>query len=482
VSRLSRCFFALTLAVIGFSTLASADLKIKTRTTVMGHATESTVYIKGPRERTEMSFGGHGGTATIMQCDQKRIVTITGNQCSVINTGGGETSCPTVPNMRGMGRENAEAEPPRKGGVVTITRNSTDTGERQDMFGYKARHIKTSMTMESSPDACNKSNMKMETDGWYADLSAGFSCADESYRSMACGGMGGRANCNDRIVMKGGGGAAMGYPLKQTTTIMSEHGNFTTTTEVVELTSTTLEAALFDMPPGCKVMDMSAMMGGANASAQAEASHEPVMAAPAPRAPAAAATKPAAAPAPTASAAPVAPKGAGVVRVGVVKIKDMSGQGLPTDNLRLNLMDEIAHRQMEAVPLDAEVPPQDVESEATSKQCDYILYTVASQVKEPGSGGLPPASIPKGVTLDASKYQALTNITLYKVGKPQAEINGLAVAADGNQFGVNAVMATFPLESDKVAQQLEEDAHPKAPAKVTKAPVKKPAVAPKPKP
>ena len=96
MSRLSRCFFALALAVVGFSTLASADLKIKTRTTVMGHATESTVYIKGPRERTEMSFGGHGGSVTIMQCDQKRIVTIMGNQCSVINTGGGETSCPTA--------------------------------------------------------------------------------------------------------------------------------------------------------------------------------------------------------------------------------------------------------------------------------------------------------------------------------------------------------------------------------------------------
>ena len=486
MSRLSRCFFALALVVVGFSTLASADLKIKTRTTVMGHATESTVYIKGPRERTEMSFGGHGGSVTIMQCDQKRIVTIMGNQCSVINTGGGETSCPTMPNMRAMGRENAEAEPPRKGGVVTITRNSTDTGERQDMFGYKARHIKTSMIMESSPDACNKSNVKMETDGWYADLSAGFSCADESYRSMACGGMGGRTSCNDRIVMKGGGSAAMGYPLKQTTTIMSEHGNFTTTTEVVELTNTTLEAPLFDMPPGCKVMDMSAMMGGVNASAQAEANHETVMAAPAPKPSAATATKSAAAQAAPAPAGPpaaaVAPKGAGVVRVGVVKIKDVSGQGLPTDNLRLNLMDEIAHRQMEAVPLDTEAPPQDVESEGSSKQCDYILYTVASQVKEPGSGGLPPASIPKGVTLDAAKYQALTNITLYKVGKPQAEINGLAIAAAGDQFGVNAVMATFPLESDKVAQQLEEDAHPKAPAKVTKAPVKKPAVAPKPKP
>ena len=53
--RVSTWSLAFLLCV---STLASADLKIKTRTTVMGHSTESTVYIKGSRERTEMSFGG----------------------------------------------------------------------------------------------------------------------------------------------------------------------------------------------------------------------------------------------------------------------------------------------------------------------------------------------------------------------------------------------------------------------------------------
>jgi hypothetical protein len=58
--------------------------------------------------------------------------------------------------------------------VLTITRTLNDTGERQDMSGYKARHVRTSMAMESSPDACNQSHMKMEVDGWYADLSEDF--------------------------------------------------------------------------------------------------------------------------------------------------------------------------------------------------------------------------------------------------------------------------------------------------------------------
>ncbi len=465
----SRYFLLLAAIITSFLTPASADLKIKTRTTVMGHSTESTVYIKGPRERNEMSFGGHGGAVTITQCDQKRMITISGNNCSVMQMGGGETSCPVTPNPRAMARENAEPTPPRKGGVVTITRNVTDTGERQDMFGYKARHIKTSMMMESTPDACNQSHMKMETDGWYADLSAGFSCADESYKAMACGGMGGRAQCNDRIVMKGGGAAAMGYPLKQTTTVMTDRGNFTTTIEVVELTNATLEDPLFDMPPGCKVTDMSAMMGGGAASSTS---------APTPAAPAATtpAPKPAAAPAPAA----VAPKAAGVVRVGVVKIKDATDQGLPTDNMRLDLMDELTHKQLEVIPLEAEGPPAAVEAEASSKQCDYILYTVASQVKDPNSGGLPPASLPKGATLDATKYQALTAVTLYKVGKPAPELKDAPVAANGDQFAVNAVMATFPLVSDKVAQQVDSDAHPQAAAKSTKPPTKKPGAATKP--
>src|SRR5664279_3994095 len=105
------------IVLICLSSIASADLKIKTRTTVMGHGTESTVYIKGGRERTEMSFGGHGGAVTIMQCDQKRMITIAGNQCSVMQMGGSEASCPANVNLKDM--DAGAPAVPRKGGVVT---------------------------------------------------------------------------------------------------------------------------------------------------------------------------------------------------------------------------------------------------------------------------------------------------------------------------------------------------------------------------
>jgi hypothetical protein len=60
-------------------------------------------------------------------------------------------------------------------------------------------------------------------------------------------------------------------------------------------------------------------------------------------------------------------------------------------------------------------------------------------------------------------------------------LKDVPIAADGDQFGVNAVMATFPIESDKAANQIEAGKHPQPTAKPTKAPAKKPAAATKPK-
>jgi hypothetical protein len=447
------------LVLICLSTFASADLKIKTRTTVMGHSSESTVYIKGSRERTEMSFGGRGGSVSILQCDQKRMVTVAGGQCTVMSFGGEETSCSAMPDMRAMGRDMGEdSAPAHKGGVVTITRTSTDTGEKQEMFGYKARHIKSTMVMDSSPDACNQSHMKMEMDGWYADL-ANFSCGEESYRSMACGGMGGKHGCNDRIVMKGGGGP-MGYPLKQTTTMTTPQGNFTMTTEVIDIETTTLDAPLFDAPPGCKTMGGSGTVAAAPPDTTPAAASKPAASAPRPT--------PAAAPAPSAP-----PKAAGAIRVGVVAIKDATGESLPIDSMQLDLLSEFARNQIDTVQL-SDGPVSAVESEAKDKQCDYIVFTVPTVLKDPNTGGIAATALPKGTKLDPAKYQALTLMTFYKVGKPAPELKDLPLAADADKFGVDAVTNTFVQESNRVAQQISDDAHPKTAAKPATKPAAKP--------
>jgi hypothetical protein len=121
-----------------------------------------------------------------------------------------------------------------------------------------------------------------------------------------------------------------------------------------------------------------------------------------------------------------------------------------------------------------------VESEAREKQCDYVVYTVPTQLTEPGSTGVPVAALPKGVKLDPAKFQALSTVTLYKVGKPLPEIKDLTLAADAERFSVDAVMETFVQESDRVAKQIAEDAHPKPAAKPAKVPAKPAASKPKP--
>jgi len=451
---------------------AAADSTIKTRNTAMGHSSESTVYIKGSRQRSESAGMGQGPSfVTIMQCDQKRMITLNpqNNTCMIAPLGGdgGADAAPA-----------AAAGASRKGGTITFTVDTLDTGERQKMFGLNARHMKSTMNAESSADACSKTSLHSESDGWYADIAPGLACWTGMTPPPA---RPGRAGCQDTLRYKHTGAGHPGYPLKQTTTMQVQGRSFTTESEVVELTSNPLDAAMFEMPAGCQVvgsyqelLGMGGMPGGVARGGQPAPAPE-AAAPPAPEASAQPAAPPAAAAPPAPAAAVVAPKGEGVIRVGVVRINDATGTNLPLDNLRVNLMSEVTARQMEAVPLDA-AGQAAIAAEAADKQCDYILYTEASQVAEPGSSIPLPAAL-RGVQLSKDKYQALLAVTLYRVGKPVPELKQTPLAADAGQFGVNAVMAGFEKEADKIADQVKKDTS--KPARTT-APGKKPAPPKKP--
>ena len=90
----------------------------------------------------------------IQQCDLRRNLQIMPaakaymiqpyDQPSTTSTTPGNTTAPAT-------------QPVTKGGLVTSTVTTKDTGERKQMFGYTARHIITTMEMKSSPDACARS-------------------------------------------------------------------------------------------------------------------------------------------------------------------------------------------------------------------------------------------------------------------------------------------------------------------------------------
>src|SRR4051812_28163103 len=144
----------------------TGDFKITFKQSMgQGQEMTSTTMIKGLRERSEVSMpgmpAGMGGQTTITECDLKRTIQINDRArkyfIQPMETGDSDVaSTPsTAPSSAG---------PSRRGGVVTMTINTVDTGERKDMFGFTARHMRQAMMSESSPDSCNPNNMKIEKD------------------------------------------------------------------------------------------------------------------------------------------------------------------------------------------------------------------------------------------------------------------------------------------------------------------------------
>src|SRR5947208_8864623 len=111
----------------------------------------TTTYVKGSRKRTEQGaiMGMGGDVATIEQCDLKQYVQVNDKK-KLYHIDPMDDASSATPS-RGTP---VKSQPVTKGGVVTYVSNITDTGERKTMYGMTARHVKTSMSMEASPDAC----------------------------------------------------------------------------------------------------------------------------------------------------------------------------------------------------------------------------------------------------------------------------------------------------------------------------------------
>src|SRR5262245_8003331 len=175
------------------SATAIADTKVKSRQTSGGQTYESTSYIKGKRQRSETN---NGQMIMIQQCDLRRNIQIMPQmKVYMIQPYDQPSTSSTAPATT-----TSTSQPVKKGGVVTSTVTTKDTGERKQMLGYTARHIITTMEMKSSPDACSQNNTRMEIDGWYIDAAFALDCdmsgAYTHYRPRASGG------CQDRYETK----------------------------------------------------------------------------------------------------------------------------------------------------------------------------------------------------------------------------------------------------------------------------------------
>lgn len=409
------------------------DFKITIKNTIAGQSSQSTTMIKGLRERAEtnMAMGGMNiSTVNITQCDLRRTIQVNDSarkyMITPMESDSGET------DSGGGESATSSGGPTKRGGVVTMTVNTTDTGERKEMFGFTARHLKRTMTSQTSPDACSQNQMRMETDGWYINLEYGLNCGG-SERPPQTGRTATPGGCRDRYQFKRTGPTKLGYPLIETTTMFGADGSamFSKTTEVIELSRQPLDAALFDVPAGYT-----------EAKSQQEMSSTPSMADLMAKAHQQSESNPGSENPSTAGAPPNA-NTAARVRVGVVEFNNKTKSSVSTDSLREQLIAMLNGDGIDAIALNAS-SPSEAAIEAKAKQCAYILYTDISTLKAPSSGKKIGGMLGRATGVssgDPGKSEARLDFRLLPAGSSSPTIQSSASGKeDSEQASVNAAI------------------------------------------
>ncbi len=265
------------------NTVTAQQYKLRQSTSTMGMKSESTIYVKGMRKRTE--GGGYMGMTnltTIEQCDRQRTIRINDKKKlyyiepfskdaeEIID----EDAKPAA-KIKPVTAASVQTKD-KTGGVITMWYSIVDTGERKKMYGLTARHIWTTQKIKPSADACTmKDSMIIKTDGWYIDLPQ-FNCPVRyTPTTVSRPATKNQPQCMDRYVSRRSGKGKLGFPLEETKTMIMGNGvsttsEFKTSIETLEFSTAKLDSMLFEIPLGYKQaeseeelqdkMDVSEMM------------------------------------------------------------------------------------------------------------------------------------------------------------------------------------------------------------------------------
>ena len=251
--------------------------------------------------------------------------------------------------------------PPQKPGVVTMTTTIMDTGERKIMFGREARHAKMVIDKQPAPGGCEPARQHIETDGWYVDLAIPAQAASDVATPQA------PAGCVDEIkATQFGDPKVLGFPIAYSTTITGEDGKSSVVSmEITDLEITTLDAALFDIPPGMNdAGNLQALTKAVSDANETKLAQELT--------------------APTASVQKTTPD---APLVGVPEVVNKTTQQVDTRALRGRLVSELADAKLNAAPLAG--AQADVAQVAGSHGYDYVLVAEITDLKvAKGGGGL----------------------------------------------------------------------------------------------
>lgn len=369
-------FIALLIICCSVTPAYTQEYKIRQSTGMMGMKSESTVYVKGMRKRTEPgTMMGMSQPITIEQCDLQRTIKINDKkklyyidsfykQPEEIIDEDEPVKKAAVPV-----KEKTVLGETKKGGVITIYYSIRDTGERKKMYGLTARHVWTTQKMKASPDACMmKDSFMIKTDGWYIDLPK-FNCPvryrpqqvqrDPKEKP--------KLDCKDRFVTRRKGKGKLGFPLIETTTIImgdqaAQTTEMKTDLETLDFSMEKLDSMLFEIPPGYTEtkneedlqdkFDMSGMLGDVMNKAKRDMK-----------------TKPAA-----------EKQTANGIRLGILPPK--ADEQVQAADLQQQLVNTLTTGNIEAIAVSSE-------EEARTMKCDYLLNSELSKIKSGSKvGGL----------------------------------------------------------------------------------------------
>jgi len=210
------------------------DLQVDASYVSGDKTTRGTVLMHGARQRVAYE----SGMASIYQCDAHRSLQLNATTRVYLVT----------PDPAPADVPAAAPGAKHKGGQITNTTTVVDTGEKKDVFGFTARHLKTTVVKEASPDACDKRPEKVEIDGWYIDLPDTISCVGAPAPQREIHVDPKDSACSD-VVTYVRPPVSMVYPVAYTMVVSSgTDAPVTSKMEATDVKRTSADAQQFDVP------------------------------------------------------------------------------------------------------------------------------------------------------------------------------------------------------------------------------------------
>jgi hypothetical protein len=397
--------------ITGIHNAAKAQqYKLRQSKDMMGMKSESTIYIKGMRKRTEGGgmMGMPNNIVTIEQCDVQRTVKLNDKKklyfIEPFTQGNDEVIDEDVPKPKVTPPKQNKTDTVKKGGIITQWYSINDTNERKKIFDQTARHVWTSRKIKPSPDACYmKDSMMMKTDGWYIDLPQ-FKCPVQfrPARPPRMQNEKEQPECKDRFITHSRGKGKLGFPLIETTTIIMGGGQeIITYIETIEFSTAKLDSMLFEIPPSYQQakseneledkMDIKEMMNAmkANNENKQPANENKEI------------------------------KKDGTIRIGVYA--PTGDEQVNASALQQRMLSSLTSGKVEAISVSSE-------EEARKYKCDYTLNTAFTKIKAASKVGGLLKAIKNADPNAASSFNIQANLTLKAMSdgsvKSQPSVDG----------------------------------------------------------